>query len=193
MGRTASRPEGRPALPLGPKLPAAELTAVTLPLSPQGRPLCQRATPASRPGRPSLGAVRGLSSREPGAAAPDVATRRGNGPRTGEGCLRAALTPRPLDGVSKKVTRTDRQTVSNLHSLVQAAPCPRCPVEGAGRLPRDLIPKCVLAASAGAGMREGLEEDRTWSPAEGAGRGGGGVWQGASGSRSWGDNRGAQR
>ncbi|XDA81261.1 hypothetical protein R6Z07F_011234 [Ovis aries] len=58
VGRTASRPEGRPALPLGPKLPAAELTAVTLPLSPQGRPLCQRATPASRPGRPSLGAVR---------------------------------------------------------------------------------------------------------------------------------------
>lgn len=69
-GKTARRPEGRPALPLGPKLPAAECTAVTLPLSPQDRPLCQRVTPASRPGRPSLGAVRGLSSRQPSRGGP---------------------------------------------------------------------------------------------------------------------------
>ena len=69
-GKTARRQEGRPALPLGPKLPAAECTEMTLPLSPQDRPLCQRVTPASRPGRPSLGAVRGLSSREPRRGGP---------------------------------------------------------------------------------------------------------------------------
>lgn len=49
VGRTARRPEGRPALPLGPKLPAAERAAATLPLSTQGRPFCRSAHPSVPP------------------------------------------------------------------------------------------------------------------------------------------------